>query len=190
MMEVGNRIKEARRKAGLTQGQVADKLGVSTAAVAQWERGIRNPKYQTLSKIAAALDVNCHDLLSEGEPNIAEAVFKARKEAGLSQQELGEIIGVKKSAVSKWENGSRRIPANKIAEINRACGSDILSVATREECNEMKMSAKDIVLERMTHLNDVCNATEDATELIEKTKVVVELAFAYARLAEIESVVE
>lgn len=39
-------------------------------------------------------------------PNLGKNIKRLRKEAGLTQQELGERLGVGKAAVSKWENGT------------------------------------------------------------------------------------
>lgn len=55
---VAEKIKTAREKAGLTQAQLAEKVGTTSQNISQYERGIRNPKYNTLEKIAHALGVN------------------------------------------------------------------------------------------------------------------------------------
>ena len=48
-------IQEQRRAQGLTQKQLADKLGVSQAMVSQWENGEENFTVATLVKISSAL---------------------------------------------------------------------------------------------------------------------------------------
>lgn len=46
---------------------------------------------------------------------VAERIKSLRKNAGLTQTELGEQLGVKKNAVSKWECGRvEDIPSSKI----------------------------------------------------------------------------
>lgn len=60
----GERIKAARGKAGLTQKQLGEKLGISYQAVAQWENDLRNPKIKSLRAIANALEVPLRDLIS------------------------------------------------------------------------------------------------------------------------------
>lgn len=62
-MTTGARIKAARKAAGMTQAELAAKLGISFQSVAQWENDLRNPKYETLQKIASALGVSVADLL-------------------------------------------------------------------------------------------------------------------------------
>ena len=63
-MTMGARIKAARRKVGLTQTELAGKLGISFQSIAQWENDLRNPKLETLRKIAGALDIPISQLLS------------------------------------------------------------------------------------------------------------------------------
>lgn len=62
LMTIGERIKAARKKAGLTQKQLGEKMGISYQAVAQWENDLRNPKIETLRAIANALGVPVSDL--------------------------------------------------------------------------------------------------------------------------------
>lgn len=57
-MNCGKRIRSARIAAGLTQKELALKLGVSGALVGQYETGIRNPKIDTLNRIAEALSLS------------------------------------------------------------------------------------------------------------------------------------
>ena len=36
---------------------------------------------------------------------LGERIAQARKQAGLSQEQLGEKLGVSRQAISKWESG-------------------------------------------------------------------------------------
>ncbi len=56
-MKISESIRNARKKAGLTQKELGERLGVSAAMIAQYENGQRNPKNETIQKIATALDV-------------------------------------------------------------------------------------------------------------------------------------
>lgn len=64
-MTTGQLIKAARKRAGMTQAELADKLNIPYQSVSQWERDTRNPKYETLQRIAAALGVEWTELVPE-----------------------------------------------------------------------------------------------------------------------------
>lgn len=61
-MNTGGLIRQARKNKGLSQTELGKKLGISQALIAQYENGVRNPKLQTLERIAAALEVPVSDL--------------------------------------------------------------------------------------------------------------------------------
>lgn len=48
---------------------------------------------------------------------IGLAIWRARKEAGLSQKDLAELIGVSVKTIRKWENGERIPRPEAIARI-------------------------------------------------------------------------
>lgn len=62
-MSLGENIKRARKEKGLTQKDLANKLETTPQNLAQYESGKRNPKYETLEKIANALEVPALDLM-------------------------------------------------------------------------------------------------------------------------------
>lgn len=62
-MTVGERIRKARKDAGLTQNQLAARLSISYVNISQLERGDRNPGVETLQRIADALDIPVGELL-------------------------------------------------------------------------------------------------------------------------------
>ena len=70
----GKKIKEAREKAGLTQSQLAEAVGTTSQNISQYERGLRKPKYETLLKIAKALNVEWYSLfVATSDAELAEA---------------------------------------------------------------------------------------------------------------------
>lgn len=56
-MKIANLIKEARKKAGITQKELGARVGTSESMISQYENGHRRPKYSTLEKIAEALAI-------------------------------------------------------------------------------------------------------------------------------------
>jgi transcriptional regulator with XRE-family HTH domain len=54
-----------------------------------------------------------------------ERIRQLRKEAGLSQKQLADYVGVSKAAVSCWETGTREVPAgNNLVRLADALGLD------------------------------------------------------------------
>ena len=66
-MEFSERLKKLRKDAGLTQVDVAEKLGISQPAYASWERGIKKPTQDNLVKIAQVLNVSVDYLVGNLE---------------------------------------------------------------------------------------------------------------------------
>lgn len=69
-MEIGNigrRIVQARKKAGLTQEQLAEQLGISPQAVSKWENGWNLPDLENLLLMAEKLNVPYSSLIEEEE---------------------------------------------------------------------------------------------------------------------------
>ncbi len=64
-MSIGDNIKKIRKEKGYTQEQLAKKLGVSQQNLAQYENNKRNPKMETLQKIANSLDTHILVLLGQ-----------------------------------------------------------------------------------------------------------------------------
>lgn len=58
MHKIGPQIKAARKKLNLTQRQLAEKLGVATGTIQQYELGKRSPDIQTLANLALALNTS------------------------------------------------------------------------------------------------------------------------------------
>lgn len=56
-LEVGERVRDAREAAGLTQRELAARMGTSQAAVARLETGGTGATLTTLQKVASALDL-------------------------------------------------------------------------------------------------------------------------------------
>ena len=80
-----DRFKELRKEKNLTQGEIAEELGVSKASVAMWETGKRTPPLRTLHQIAEYFDCRLDYLLGTSDDRwtsyyeYEEAVESARE---------------------------------------------------------------------------------------------------------------
>ncbi len=87
-------IKKARLYVGLTQSEVAEKLGVAQAQYARWENGGRNPKDETVEKLAEIFGTSFEIL--KGRDDGLEEIVSLLREYELTEKEKKEIISVLK----------------------------------------------------------------------------------------------
>jgi transcriptional regulator with XRE-family HTH domain len=62
---MGDRIREARKRAGFTQEQLAEKLDVTFNHISEIERGLKMPSMQLFIKLVQTLDVSSDYLLRD-----------------------------------------------------------------------------------------------------------------------------
>lgn len=96
-MDVGEIIKTERMKKGMTQDELAQKVGVQKSAVAKWENGrVAEIKRTNLKNLAVALGINPNlllgdenaDPIEEKEPAIViEKEEPATNDDGLSESQ-------------------------------------------------------------------------------------------------------
>ena len=109
-MTTGERIRAARIAAGMTQAELADKVGVKFAAIHKYETGkIENFKRTTIAKLAVALDVRPAYLLGftddpSADVEIAETVEEIallRLFRGMNDEQRKTLLSSAKLFVQK-----------------------------------------------------------------------------------------
>ena len=63
-IKIGKFIAECRKKANLTQMQLAEKLGITDKAVSKWERGVAMPDTSIMLELCDILSISVNELLS------------------------------------------------------------------------------------------------------------------------------
>lgn len=66
-LSMGTKIKDLREKAGMTQTELADKLGLSKSVISAYEKGIRNPSFKILPLLAQTFNVTELYFFEKGE---------------------------------------------------------------------------------------------------------------------------
>lgn len=74
--EFGNYLYNLRKKAGLSQNELAWQLGVTNKAVSKWENGKCKPSTETLRKLATAYGISVDDLLIKKGGNATVEITK------------------------------------------------------------------------------------------------------------------
>ncbi len=79
---IGDKIYVFRKRAGLTQAEVAERAGLSERAYAEIERGTTNARIVSIQKICSVLNVTPNDILTE---NTTECISLERLWEQLSE---------------------------------------------------------------------------------------------------------
>ena len=74
-MSVNEKIRSIREAKGLTQEQVAEKLGISSSVYGDIERGENDPKLSKLQKIAEAFEIELSELVDLSEKGNLNVTF-------------------------------------------------------------------------------------------------------------------
>lgn len=72
---LSERIYKFRRKSGLSQEQLAEKIGVSRQAISKWESGTSTPELEKLLALSECFHITLDDLVKE------ETIHQGTKEA-------------------------------------------------------------------------------------------------------------
>lgn len=92
LKKTGAFIAQCRKEKSLTQGQLAERLGVTDKAVSRWETGRGFPDVSTLPALAEALDVSVAELVN-GEAAEPTQQTKSAEHAVLSSLEYAGSVG-------------------------------------------------------------------------------------------------
>lgn len=84
-MTLGEKIRQARRCGGLSQGQLAEKICVSRSAIAKWETDKGLPDVENLKLLARLLHVSVDSLLEDREPEGGVLIREAYDPEGLGR---------------------------------------------------------------------------------------------------------
>ena len=85
---LGTRIAELRKQHGMTQLELAEKMGVTDKAVSKWERDLSCPDINSLPNLAEVLGVSVEELM------------QVKKEAEAPVSKVAEIMEIAPKAVA------------------------------------------------------------------------------------------
>ena len=64
-MELGDRVKELRERAGLTQEELAEKMGVQRNTVWRWENKKATLRAENIQRLSSALNIDASSLMED-----------------------------------------------------------------------------------------------------------------------------
>ena len=156
-MTIGDNIRRFRKREGLTQQQLGDKLGVSQSAIGQFEKGT-SLKIETIQKIAVALgipmerlipyNINCFPSESQMQKchNIADH-YGFKKQSMMMIEECSEL----QKAICKWhrERGDSLRSESSDCQERTAIIDELADVIIMAKQLSYLLSAEDEVSEQI-----------------------------------------
>lgn len=135
-MTTGEKIRSARIQAGLTQEELAKKIGLTKVAISRYESGQREPKISILKKLSVAFGVKWEKLLDDRflgdeEPETKPPTRCARLEclinaSGHSRRSIALASGIPPStlqcAIDRAEKTDGNISLDILYPISRVLG--------------------------------------------------------------------
>lgn len=105
-MQIGQVIRKYRKEKGMTQEEMAGRLGVTAPAVNKWENGVTLPDVALLAPIARLLEITTDTLLSFREELTVEEIGAIVREADakLREDPYEEVFRWAKEQVNQYPN--------------------------------------------------------------------------------------
>lgn len=97
------RLQQLRKSVKLTQDELANRLSINRGTYANYERGHRQPDFDTLIKIADYFDVSTDFLLGREEvsPTFGKENSTLYDQLGISEEEFGKLTAYQQE-VLEW----------------------------------------------------------------------------------------
>jgi transcriptional regulator with XRE-family HTH domain len=95
----------------------------------------------------------CYDTIEVINMTTGELIKQARKEAGLTQKQLGERMGVSYQSVAQWENDLRNPKQKTIRRIANALGISWTALLPEEERKKAWLSRLESIAHPYTSVN-------------------------------------
>ncbi len=105
-MNIGEVIRHWRKARGLTQEQVAQRLGVTPPAVNKWERGVSLPDVALLAPLARLLGISCDTLLTFRENLTTDEINQLCRQAQqkLEKENFADALAWAQKQMAEYPN--------------------------------------------------------------------------------------
>lgn len=141
------KLKEIRKEKGITQTELAKKLGVASGTVGNWESGKREPDFETVSRLARFFGVSVDWLLGRA---------RSKREI-LRVPVYGKVAaGIPIEAITDIEDYEE-------IDVSNAPGEEFIALMIRGDSMEPRMKNGDVVIVR---LQDDCETGDVAIAMV------------------------
>ena len=98
-MNIAERLQELRKKAGYSQEQVAEMLGISRQAISKWESGQGNPEIDNVIKLTEIYHVSADYILLGQESNAIVSTPEKKRLSKEARKAIGIISIIAATAI-------------------------------------------------------------------------------------------
>lgn len=119
MAKIADRIKQLRRKKGVSQSQLAEAIGVKNNTVSTWERGTRKPDFDALQLLSNYFEVSFEYLLGSSDKEEARVKPSQGELDSYALSAIADEIKESTELLSRLSDKSRKIVEELIASIYR-----------------------------------------------------------------------
>jgi hypothetical protein len=98
---------------------------------------------------------------------------EARRRAGLTQAQLGALVGRPQSAIARWESGRVEPGLETLRQIIRACGLELALALYNYDDSYVPFIERNLALtpaDRVRHMADVASSMQPLKDVIGKAR--------------------
>lgn len=119
MMSLGENIKIARKKMGMTQEELASQIGVTSQAVSRWESGAGMPDVSMIVPIARVLNVSTDALFGVEHVNTDEVLYEEIKQAYAKME--AEELSPREVALKECQYMLQKVESDPVNYVFATC---------------------------------------------------------------------
>jgi len=163
MISLGNNIKYARKKLGLTQEELAAQIGVTPQAVSKWEKGTGMPDISMIVPLAQTLSVSTDTLFGLVETDLDDSVYiSITKDL---EKILADSSSPAEAALAKCQYLLEQVQQNPAHFIYECCYVENTANLSRyadfdKFCPDKWPEFRDMAIKYGTHVIRFCTKTE------------------------------
>lgn len=163
MISLGNNIKYARKKLGLTQEELAAQIGVTPQAVSKWEKGTGMPDISMIVPLAQTLSVSTDTLFGLVETDLDDSVYiSITKDL---EKILADSSSPAEAALAKCQYLLEQVQQNPAHFIYECCYVENAANLSRyadfdKFCPDKWPEFRDMAIKYGTHVIRFCTKTE------------------------------
>ena len=147
--EFGEKIKNLRKQKGLTQTELAKKMGTTQSTIYKYEKGLRTIPLNVIEKFANVFETSVDLLLNtkenknndQGDIDTGNKIKGLREANNLTRIEMSKELDIDVSSLANFETGVSKVPIDiliKFATYFNVSIDDLVGIHNENESNDFK----------------------------------------------------